>query len=189
MASGPHSARDLVPPGLNFPSRRKRRPNTQLERQYASLASAVGAQSLAPTCREELPKRVPVPAKRRTLTEGRSPGPPCDAPNPTQTSGGASQPDVPGTLPSEARFLWTRPLTDLGLSAVAATERHVAAAHKDAGATTDIFGRLDAETGPESGAFRTPLPRRSITATRLGPIPLFTRGWCACSALSATSTA
>jgi len=67
-------------------------------------------------------------------------------------------PHLPATLPAKPRFLWKRPLTGLGLSGIAATDRFVLVADKSKKRRDDVWRCLDADTGREVWALRYPAP-------------------------------
>ncbi|MCU0874776.1 MAG: PQQ-binding-like beta-propeller repeat protein, partial [Pirellulaceae bacterium] len=54
---------------------------------------------------------------------------------------------LPARLPQQPKVLWSMPLTGRGLAGVAATERCVIVADRDATDTGDVFRCLDARTG------------------------------------------
>jgi len=56
------------------------------------------------------------------------------------------------------RFLWRRPLTGIGLSGVAATQRYVIVADKDKQEKSDIFRCLDADSGEQVWVLTFPAP-------------------------------
>lgn len=81
-------------------------------------------------------------------------------------------PDVPATLPAQARFLWKRGLTGEGLSGVSATASYVLVADKSEQRDQDIWRCLDAETGKElwTIAYPTPKEMEFTNAPRATPV-------------------
>ena len=67
-------------------------------------------------------------------------------------------PDVPARLPAQAKFLWQRRLSSVSLAGLAATDRYVIVADKDARATRDIWRCLDADTGEQVWSLEYPAP-------------------------------
>ncbi|MBN1815960.1 MAG: PQQ-binding-like beta-propeller repeat protein [Sedimentisphaerales bacterium] len=61
----------------------------------------------------------------------------------------AVSPYVPDALPSEPRYRWTVPLTNLGMSGLAATREYLIVADKDKEGKQDVWRGLLADTGEE----------------------------------------
>lgn len=71
---------------------------------------------------------------------------------------GGISPYAPSELPTEARFLWKRSLTGMGLSGIAATSRYVIVADKSQDKALDVFRCLDADTGEQIWTVEYPAP-------------------------------
>lgn len=67
-------------------------------------------------------------------------------------------PYVPTKLPTEAKFLWKRSLTGMGLSGIAATSGYVIVADKGEDEKLDIFRCLHADTGEQIWTVEYPAP-------------------------------
>ena len=67
---------------------------------------------------------------------------------------------LPARLPQPPQVLWSAPLTGRGLAGVAATERCVIVADRDATDTRDIFRCLDARTGQATWTLEYATPGR-----------------------------
>ena len=84
----------------------------------------------------------------------------------------AHSPDVPLTLPKELKLIWERPLTGAGLAGLAVAEGRVVLADKTAGAMSDAWRCLDAETGKELWSLTYPAPKQMDydNAPRAAPV-------------------
>ena len=67
---------------------------------------------------------------------------------------------VPESLPKELKAIWTAKVTGPALAGIAATDRFVVAADKDADLTRDIFRAFDAQTGKELWTLEDPSAKR-----------------------------
>jgi len=119
------------------------RSNSQLLASMASKSGFVESVEVSPPA--AVPPPAPEPASE--WTDWRGPG-----------RRGIS-PDVPGELPTQARFLWKRGLNADGLAGVSATATRVIVADKSQERDQDIWRCLDAETGHELWTVAYPTPR------------------------------